>query len=185
MASADELMREAQYTFQNISYGDSPDNRKNSARAMSLATKVLRKYPTSPEATVARSILSRLGDEAYVMKFKNQHVHATRTENLHTHSDIEPQAVGLTEQFGSVRGKAERLDWQRLIARIFKLPKIALIMFVFAGTFLFGIFGPLLFIPVAMLVAFVTPLRTLFPIKNQQAADEAIRRFNVWLKENE
>lgn len=184
MASADELMREAQYAFQNISFGDSPDNRKNSARALSLATKVLRKYPSSPEATVARSILWRLGDEAYVKKFNEQHIHAVTVEGAHAHSYAELRSAAAEEPIGSVRGGTERLDWQRLTERIFRLPKTALIMFVFAGTFLFGIFGPLLFIPLAMLVIFVTPLRALFPAKNQRAANEAIRRLNQWLKEN-
>lgn len=184
MASAEELMREAQYAFLNISFGDAPDNRKNTARAMSFATKVLKKYPTTPEADVARSILWRLGDEAYAAKIKNRHAHATSDKKPHTHSQLEPPVVRSTEQPRFAQGQGERLDWQRLIAGVFKLPRAVLIMLVFAGTILFSLFGFFLIVPVVVLVAFATPLRAIFPAKNRQTVDDAIRRLNAWLKEN-
>lgn len=61
MSSADELIREAQYAFRNISHG-STDERKYRARAKKYAKRVIRKYPTSIEASQARTILRQLGE---------------------------------------------------------------------------------------------------------------------------
>jgi hypothetical protein len=60
VANADELIREAQYAFRNISHG-STDERKYTARAKKYAKRVIRKYPASIEASQARSILRQLG----------------------------------------------------------------------------------------------------------------------------
>jgi hypothetical protein len=60
MASAEKLLAEAQYAFRNISPG-SADERKHSARAKRYASKLLRKFPVSPEAEQARNILRHLG----------------------------------------------------------------------------------------------------------------------------
>jgi len=59
VASADELIREAQYAFGNIGHG-STDERKYRARAQKYASRVVRKYPTSIEASQARTILDQL-----------------------------------------------------------------------------------------------------------------------------
>ena len=185
MASADELMRDAQYAFQNISFADTPDNRKNSARALSLAAKVVRKYPNSPEASVARSILRRLGDETYAVKFSIQHSHATSAENSHAHTNSESPDVNLFEPSGSAQGRREQLDWQRLTALVSKLPRTGWLIFAFLGIIFFALFGVFLLIPFVMLVLFASPMRTIFPAKNQQAADEVIRKINAWLREQE
>ncbi len=60
MASADELLRDAQFAFQNIGAG-STDERKYTARAQRIAKRIVRAYPDSIEATQARSILHSLG----------------------------------------------------------------------------------------------------------------------------
>jgi hypothetical protein len=59
LAGADELFREAQHALQNVSPG-STDERRNIARAKSYALQVVRKYPRSMEADLARKILARL-----------------------------------------------------------------------------------------------------------------------------
>lgn len=59
LASADELLREAQYALQNVSPG-STDEHKYSARAKSYALQVVQKYPHSSEASQAREILAQL-----------------------------------------------------------------------------------------------------------------------------
>jgi len=61
VVSADELIREAQHAFRNISHG-STDERKYRARAMRYAKRVIRKYPTSIEASQARTILRQLDE---------------------------------------------------------------------------------------------------------------------------
>jgi len=59
VASADELIREAQYAFRNISHG-STDIAKYTARAERYAKRVIRRYPATIEASQARSILNQL-----------------------------------------------------------------------------------------------------------------------------
>jgi len=59
VASADELIREAQYAFRNISHG-STDKAKYTARAERYAKRVIRRYPATIEASQARSILNQL-----------------------------------------------------------------------------------------------------------------------------
>ena len=60
MASADELLREAQFAFQSIGAG-STDERKNTARAKRIARRIVRAYPAGIEAAQAREILRMLG----------------------------------------------------------------------------------------------------------------------------
>lgn len=69
MAAADELLRDAQYEVQCISHGDTRENRAHSARAKSLAKKIVRKYPATIEATQARGILDRLNGKTRTHRF--------------------------------------------------------------------------------------------------------------------
>jgi hypothetical protein len=69
MAGADELLRDAQYAVHCISHGDTRENRAQSARAKSLAKKIVSRYPTSVEATQARSILDRLNGKSRTHQF--------------------------------------------------------------------------------------------------------------------
>ena len=61
MANAEDLIREAEYAFRNIGPG-ATDNRKYTARAKRIATRIVRNYPASIEAAQARQILDRLGE---------------------------------------------------------------------------------------------------------------------------
>ena len=65
MASAGETLREAQYAFRNVSHG-STDERKYRAQAKKYAKRVIRKNPTSVEASQARAILDAL-DVSYAI----------------------------------------------------------------------------------------------------------------------
>jgi hypothetical protein len=60
VAGADELLHDAQYAVHGIGHGDNRENRAQSARAQSIARKILRKYPGSIEAGQAQGILDRL-----------------------------------------------------------------------------------------------------------------------------
>lgn len=62
MASAEELIREAQFAFHNVGPG-STDEKRNRARAKRFARRILRQYPVSAEAQQARAILSQLDME--------------------------------------------------------------------------------------------------------------------------
>ena len=75
MASAEQLLNEAQYAFQSISSGESPDNRRNASRAKSLCKKIIRKFATTSEAAEAHAILRRLGEEVYSSNLSIEHRH--------------------------------------------------------------------------------------------------------------
>jgi hypothetical protein len=81
---ADELLREAQYAFQNVSHG-ATDSKKYAAKAKSFSRRILRKYPDSQEAIAARSILEKLGERVSAPKAVEQHVHVQRDESHHRH----------------------------------------------------------------------------------------------------
>jgi len=42
MASVEQLLNEAQYAFQRVSFGESRDNERNASRASSLCKKIIR-----------------------------------------------------------------------------------------------------------------------------------------------
>ena len=73
MATAEKLLHEAYFAFGNISYGETPDNKRNKRRATRLCHKILRKYPGTTEAAEAHAILMRLGEEAYTSLLTKQH----------------------------------------------------------------------------------------------------------------
>ncbi len=179
MASAEALLHEAQYAFQSVSFGDTRDNRQNSARAKSLAMKIIRKFPASNEASGAHAILQRLGDEAYASRFKYSHDHQPQPDGPHTHSQLTTQSR--VESRRRSQEPIELLDWQRLIVRLLKLPKGVWVATMFGGIFLLGILGPLLFLPLLGLIIFVGPFRHMFPVKSRKDMNTAIRRINAWL----
>jgi hypothetical protein len=80
LADADELLRDAQYAFQNVSHA-SMDSKKFASRAGSLARRIIRKYPASPEAAAARSILEGLGERLPKPTAQFQHVHSRTNEH--------------------------------------------------------------------------------------------------------
>lgn len=90
MPDANELLREAQYAFQNVSHG-STDSKKHAAEAKSLARRILRKYPDSREVAAARSILEQLGERVPAPKAQDQHVHTTPVEQHHYQSHRQVQ----------------------------------------------------------------------------------------------
>ena len=164
MADLERLLHEAQYAFQSISFGESRENKRNASRAKSLCMKIIRKHPTSMEAGEAHAILRRLGEEAYASKMKVQHVHQSQAEH---HSKPKPRNdMRIPSATGS---DVETLNWSGLIAMILSMPKAILALVAFGGFFLFGLFGPLLFIPLVAFVLFTGPFRqTLKPEQREQ-----------------
>ena len=150
MASAEELIREAQYAFRNISHG-STDDKKYRARARKYAKRVIRKYPTSMEASQARSILGRLNVGTLVQPqpavasptsaaadFERSHAaDSGHTKNL----SRTPAALDTALQKSGI---AE--DWRDLVRRLMNLPPgtkktIGIVVFLaIVFTFPFGIF---------------------------------------------
>ena len=79
LSDAAEMLRAAQYEFQNVSPG-AMDSKKHSAKAKSLARRIIRKFPDSHEATASRSILKNLGERVSEPKAKYQNIHVHRIE---------------------------------------------------------------------------------------------------------
>jgi len=150
VASAEELIREAQYAFRNIGHA-STDEKKYRARARKYARQLIRKYPTSMEASQARSILDQLNVGTLVQPqpavasptsaaadFERSHAaDSGHTKNL----SRTPAALDAALQKSGI---AE--DWRDLVRRLMNLPPgtkktigiVAFLAIVF--TFPFGIF---------------------------------------------
>ena len=175
MASAEQLLHEAQYAFSCISFGDSPGNRRNASRAKSLCRKIIRKYPATMEASEAHAILRRLGEEAYTSKIAIQHRHISQAEH---HRAPAPES---TRTFSTEYDDTETLDWGGLLSWLFALPKFVLAMIVLAGLFLFSIFGPLLLVLLVGFAFLSTPFRRIFKPEQRKGLDTFIARANDFI----
>ena len=127
MASADELIREAQYAFRNISHG-STDESKYRARAKKYAKRIIRTFPTSMEASQARRILRQLDEYVDIAppplaapteskaatEFMQDHAsnsgHTANAPNTPDASDTRFQNAALSE------------DWRNVLRRFMRLP---------------------------------------------------------------
>ena len=178
MADLERLLHEAQYAFQSISFGESRENKRNASRAKSLCMKIIRRAPTSMEAGEAHAILRRLGEEAYASKMKVQHVHQTQTEH---HS--KPKPNDMLRIPGATGDDIETLNWSGLVAMIFDMPKALLALAAFVGIFLFGLFGPFLFIPLAAFVLFTGPFRKTMKPEQRAQMNAFIARANDYIDE--
>lgn|GEM_PF-2540201 len=108
-SSTEELLREAQYAFQNISPG-SADEKKYSARAKRLALRIIKKSPDSTEGTQARMILFRLGDRPFISVPKSSvhKPHAGITEHTtHSAQDNSEDANFVTQAVTAVSSATE------------------------------------------------------------------------------
>ena len=184
MAGAEKLLHEAQFAFQSISFGESPANKRNASRAKSLSLKIIRKYPASMEASEAHAILRRLGEEAYTSKMAIQHqhqpqsVHHSKTQTLSRSSSSAdmriPTATG---------GSMETLNWSGLLELLFAMPKIVLAALVLAGFFLFGLFGPFIFVPLILFVLFTGPFRQNLKQEQREQMNAFIVKVNEYIAE--
>jgi len=178
MASAEQLLHEAQYAFQCISFGESRENRRNAARAKSLCKKIIRKHPGSMQASEAHAILRRLGEEAYTSQMKSRHRHIPQQVH-HQKSSPTPEQ----QRTFIVDDGVETLNWAGLAAWLFKLPKFVLAMVVLAGIFLFGIFGPFVFVPLIAFVLFTGPFRQMLKPKQRKELNAFVERANAYIEE--
>jgi hypothetical protein len=177
MASAEHLLHEAQYAFASISFGETPANRRHAARAKSLCKKIIRKYPTSMQASEARAILRRLGEEAYTSELLVQHRHMTQTSH-HVRSDTyETPAVV------PAAGDSPVFDWGGLLAVLLMTQKLLLGVFAVVGFVLFSLFGPFLLAALIFLVILTGPFRSLLNRAQRDRVDEFIVRANAFIEE--
>jgi len=178
MADVEKLLHEAQFAFQSISFGETPANRRNAARATSLSKKIIAKYPASMEATEAHALLRRLGEEAYSSKMSVRHRHVSQA----THHQPRTPAPEQQRTF-IVNGETEALDWGALVQLIFTIPKIVFGMIIFAGLFLFAILGPFLFVPLIAFVLFTGPFRQMLKQDQRDNLNTLVQRINAFVAE--
>ena len=186
MANAEKLLHEAQYAFQSISFGETPENRRNASRALSLCKKIIRKYPASMEVSEAHAILRRLGEEAYSSKMSSRHRHVSQTTHHQAPSRTRtPMRSPTPEQQRTfiVHDGIEALDWGALLKLIFTIPKIVFGMIIFAGFFLFALFGPFLFVPLIAFVLFTGPFRQMLKQDQRNNLNTLVQRINAFVAE--
>ena len=185
MASAEQLLNEAQYAFNSVGPGDNRSDRRSASRASRLARKIIRKYPMSSEAEEARSILRRLGEEAYMPRVPLVHRHDTHDVS---HSTPEPgEAFSMPSTDRAPTGKTAQyedtvaLDWSGLLSVILATPRILLGVILVAGLFLFSIVGWFLVLPILLLVFLVSPARSLLQSKQRSDINEFVVQANAWI----
>jgi hypothetical protein len=209
MATAEQLLHEAQYAFQCISFGESRDNTRNRARAKSLSMKIIRKYPATMEAGEAHAILRRLGEEAYTSNLAVRHRHITQAQHHSQKSSSlvnqGPKHVSRESHYAAkalARAKSrtpvpsagsqysagdesvsETLNWGGLLGLLLAMPKAILGIVAFAGIFLFGILGPFLFVPLVLFVMFTGPFRQMLKPEQRKEMNEFVVRFNDYIEQ--
>ena len=191
MANAEQLLHEAQYAFQSISFGDTPDNKRNARRASSLCRKIIRKYPGSMQAGEAHAVLRRLGEEAYSSKMKVQHVHIPQSEHHAKRSPPplqsqapRPRPAPENNRTFIVDDGVETLDWAALIKWIFSAPKAILGLIIFGGIFLFGILGPFLFLPLIAFIFLTGPFRKTLKQEQRKELNAFVERVNAYVRDS-
>lgn len=188
MANAEQLLHQAQYAFQSISFGESRDNTRNRSRAKALCMKIIRKYPATMEAGEAHAILRRLGEEAYSSKMSSIHKHISQTQHHSAEALVRAQArtpVPDSQYTAGADGTVETLDWGRLLGLLLTLPKAVLGVIAFAGFFLFGILGPFLFVPLVLFVLFTGPFRQTLKPEQRKEMNAFIARVNDYIERRE
>jgi hypothetical protein len=149
VATADELIREAQYAFRNIGHGSTDEN-KYRARATKYAKQVIRKYPTSIEASQARRILNQLNVQIDIQlppAISLQPDAAAAFEKSHSLGSGHTGNVSSTPVASGSRFQQanDGEDWKSLVRRFMNLPrgkkKILGIIVFFAIVFPGGIFA--------------------------------------------
>jgi hypothetical protein len=180
MASAEKLLHEAQFAFQSISFGESLSNTRNALKASSLCKKIIRRYPASMEATEAHAILRRLGEEAYSSKMGVRHRHVP--EEVHHRATVQRTRPAPEQQRTFITPDAtDALDWAGVVRWLRALPRIVLGAMVVAGFFLFGLFGPILFLPLIALVLFTGPFRQMLGEAQRNNLNMLVQRINAFV----
>jgi hypothetical protein len=180
MATAEQMLNEAQYAFANISFGESLANARHAARAKSLSRKIIRKFPATMEASEAHAILRRLGEEAYTSEMPVRHRHVAQSQH---HEEWKPLAVSRNANTGQQAVRSETLDWGGLVGLLLGLPKAILFAVIAAGFVLFSLFGWLIVAPLVALVLFTGPFRSLLRPAQRNQLNDFVVRVNALIEE--
>lgn len=149
MASADELIREAEYAFRNISQG-STRARKYTAKAKKYAKRVVRQYPNSIEAAQARLILDRL--EVSYESVKPVPTQQT-TEFLQNHASTHEHFVK------PVRARNDSVadeEWRDILQRFLALAPFKKKILLAGAIFTFFVPGLIFVVLFAVVILFAT-----------------------------
>ncbi len=178
MASAERLLNEAHYAFASISYGESLANTRHAARAKSLCRKILRRFPESMEASEARAILKRLGEESYVSTLPVAHRHMTQTAH-----HIGGRASTTPKTISRPMAGSPAFDWSGLITVILMTPKIVLGILGAIAFALFALFGPIMLVALVALVVLTGPFRSVLAPAQRERLEDFIVRANEFIEE--
>lgn len=86
------------------------------------------------------------------------------------------------QSFDSGDQTVETLDWGGLLALLFALPKVILFFIAIGALFLFGLFGPFLFIPLLLFVLFTGPFRQMMKQEQRKEMNAFIVKANDYIK---
>lgn len=175
MASPEQLLNEAQYAFQSISFGESRANDRNRARARSLCREIIRNHPATMEAAEAHAILRRLGDEAYASAMGLQHVHTSQKEH-HQAPRPDPE-IRLGQDL-----QTEAFNWAGLMSLLFMIPKLVLGIGAFAAFLLFGMFGWFIFVPLVAFVLLTGPFRQMLKPEQRKEMNTFVVKANAFIE---
>ena len=178
MADAGELLREAQYTFHNVSHGESPDNRRNTARAKSLAHKIIRKFPTSAEADQARQILDRLDPDSATPSRQREPEHPFDQRDHHDQVDQHHRPIDIDVR--DKRRTSTKHDWKKLLLRLSQMHS-TIRNLILVGMFMLFILVPFAaFVIVAVVIFLAGPFEKHHPQGTQEALDKLYLELDTW-----
>jgi hypothetical protein len=183
MATAEQMLNEAQYAFANITFGESFSNARHAARAKSLARKIIRKFPATMEASEARAILRRLGEEAYTSEMPIRHRHVRQADHHGSWKPSPTPRTPRTPRVGQQAGRGDTLDWGGLVGLLLGLPKVIQFVLIAAGFVFFSLFGWLIVVPLVALVLFTGPFRSLLQPAQRDQLNDFIVRINALIEE--
>lgn len=188
MATAEQILHEAHYAFHNISFGESKENRRNHRRATSLCKKIIRKYPTSKEATEAHAILRRLGEEAYTSQLSIVHRHpqpgaARKSMSARPSKPLVKVQKPSSQRMTSAGDGTVPLDWRGLWSVLSKMRTAAWVVAAFVLAVLYEFFGVLLLLPLLALFLFTGPFRGLLQPKQRREMNQFVIQANTWIDE--
>lgn len=187
--TVEELLREAQYQFHNVGYGDTRENKRRRARAVSLAKKVIRKSPASSEARQANDLLIRMSGEHFASKLEQRHKHRL-VEPKHSHADLRKATTNLSSQQMPSSGSLDRtgastVTASSMLSAIMGLKSNYLMTGFGVILFLLLVFG--FFLPFVAIAAFLFagPLRGKQQPKTKRQANLAMQGAYQWMLNNQ
>ena len=127
--------------------------------------------------------MRRLGEEAYTSKIAVQHRHVPQSTH---HRAPSPNTRQTPEQQRTfiIEDDIETLDWSGLVGWLFTIPKTLLGVIIFFGFFLFGIFGPFLFLPLIAFILFTGPFRKILKQEHRDQLNTVVQQINAAIAEH-